>query len=693
MTGKMFQKKYHLRAIFRAAALLSLVIGYSTYHFVTRTFENTNLFAHEEHLNKANNDVIFDTISSDHRKLLAFDELDNFHRRATSCSEIKTAEPVWMIAFYIIGVLYMFLALAIVCDEFFVPALEEMSSERHLNLSMDIAGATLMAAGGSAPELFTSLVGTFSESAIGFGTIVGSAVFNVLFVIAMCSFLSKTVLTLTWWPLIRDSVYYVISLVVLGVFVGYVSPGEVKWWEALILFAMYFGYVILMKYNRQLYKVLTGKAYVDADNSEESPMEEEDSLTQNFIEPKTKASNQEPNRSNYTRGRWPGTFRAGIIKLLREPECWKATAGLGIVAQIAGDVDATFKQIDKNNSGSIDKDELKMVFKELGNEMTPDQFEEAFKDLDTNQDGKISEKEFTEYYIRSQGKLEFKVQEAFNNFDTNNSGTIDRSELKDLLTTLEPATTEEDIDNALEQLHHSGQEEIAFEDFSEWYTSSILFEKKVESVKSDMNGAFDHLKPPKEGTCFQYLIYIVYLPLLATLTFTVPDVRKPGWGNWCYLAFFVSIVWIGMYSFLMVEWATVIGNTAGIPDVVMGLTFLAAGTSVPDLISSVIVARRGEGDMAVSSSLGSNIFDILVGLPVPWLIYAALRSQPVAVGADGVGVSIFILMGMVVAVILSIHFCGWKLSKKVGGSMLVLYGFFLAQAVIRELPFQICTND
>jgi len=45
----------------------------------------------------------------------------------------------------------------------------------------------------------------------------------------------------------------------------------------------------------------------------------------------------------------------------------------------------------------------------------------------------------------------------------------------------------------------------------------------------------------------------------------------------------------------------------------MGLTFLAAGTNIPDLITSVVVARQGHGDMAVSSSIGSNIFDVTVG--------------------------------------------------------------------------------
>ncbi len=48
----------------------------------------------------------------------------------------------------------------------------------------------------------------------------------------------------------------------------------------------------------------------------------------------------------------------------------------------------------------------------------------------------------------------------------------------------------------------------------------------------------------------------------------------------------------------------------------MGLTILAMGTSIPDLITSVIVARKGLGDMAVSSSIGSNIFDVCMGYVV-----------------------------------------------------------------------------
>jgi len=64
-----------------------------------------------------------------------------------------------------------------------------------------VAGATLMAAGGSAPELFTSVIGVFvARSDVGIGTIVGSAVFNIVFVIGACSLASARALALSWWP-------------------------------------------------------------------------------------------------------------------------------------------------------------------------------------------------------------------------------------------------------------------------------------------------------------------------------------------------------------------------------------------------------------------------------------------------------------------------------------------------------------
>lgn len=149
------------------------------------------------------------------------------------------------IILHILGIIYMFSGLALVCDEFFVPSLEIIIMK--FNIPEDVAGATFMAAGGSAPEFFTSLVGVFfARNAIGFGTIVGSAVFNILFVIGVVGLLSKGVLLLTWWPTFRDTIFYLIHL---GFLIGFFQDGLMNWYESLALFILYILYVLFMFVN------------------------------------------------------------------------------------------------------------------------------------------------------------------------------------------------------------------------------------------------------------------------------------------------------------------------------------------------------------------------------------------------------------------------------------------------------------
>ena len=108
-------------------------------------------------------------------------------------------------------------------------------------------------------------------------------------------------------------------------------------------------------------------------------------------------------------------------------------------------------------------------------------------------------------------------------------------------------------------------------------------------------------------------------------------------------------------------------------------SILAAGTSVPDLLSSVIVAQQGQGDMAVSSSIGSNIFDVAFGLPLPWLVFNIVTMssdcacQYVVVGAEGLLTSLLILLFMVGAIVVIIHLSGWKMTHGLGYAMFLLY--------------------
>merc|ERR1719220_2581885 len=162
------------------------------------------------------------------------------------------------------------------------------------------------------------------------------------------------------------------------------------------------------------------------------------------------------------------------------------------------------------------------------------------------------------------------------------------------------------------------------------------------------------------------------------MKFTIPDVRYTSVKNLCggnifIFSFTSSILWICVYSYLMVWAATRIGETYNIVSALMGLTFLAAGTSVPDLITSVLVAKEGHGDMAVSSSIGSNIFDVTVGLPLPWLLWTISKGKPFSLGpqgSKGLGFSIILLVVMLAAVIGTIMCMRWRMTKGLGIAML-----------------------
>ena len=275
------------------------------------------------------------------------------------------------------------------------------------------------------------------------------------------------------------------------------------------------------------------------------------------------------------------------------------------------------------------------------------------------------------------------------------SGSIDKSEMKQILLVLGCKVDDITIDKIISEIHQSGQnDQITYNDLESWYLNSYFKEETNDNVLAiDNDGAFiDHLKPPQNGSVADYVKWLTLFPIVGSLCVTIPDVREPGKSKYCYASFLLSIVWIGGFTYLMVFWAEVIGNSLGIPMILMGLTVLAAGTSVPDLLSSVIVARMGEGDMAVSSSLGSNIFDITVGLPVPWLLFCIwpTKAGEVIIKTDGIALSILILLGMLICIVTVIHLHGWKMTKSLGFTMFFLYFVYLIQVVVRELPFEKC---
>ncbi|XP_008434055.1 sodium/potassium/calcium exchanger 2 isoform X3 [Poecilia reticulata] len=495
------------------------------------------------------------------------------------------------VALHMFGMIYMFIALAIVCDEFFVPALTVITEK--LSISDDVAGATFMAAGGSAPELFTSIIGVFiSHSNVGIGTIVGSAVFNILFVIGMCAIFSKEILNLTWWPLFRDVSFYILDLIMLIIFF---LDNIITIWESLTLLSAYAAYVIFMKFNS------TVEGFVKGCMHKNQVVEVE-------VQPKARPRLQ---RGGSSASLHNSLMRNSIFQLMIHT------------------LDPLSEEFADSELGTYGK--LKYY-----HSMT--------------EEGKFREKASILHKIAKK-KCQVEDSEKAN-------GVASRAE-KNL-----PNSSSVEVEVTPPMNGTAGQEGETAED-----------EEEEDQPLS--------LSWPESNR--KRFTYLLIMPIVLPLWLTLPDVRKTSSKKFFPVTFLGAICWIAGFSYLMVWWAHQVGETIGITEEIMGLTILAAGTSIPDLITSVIVARKGLGDMAVSSSVGSNIFDITVGLPFPWLLWSMFRGFiPVQVSSNGLFCAIVLLFLMLLFVIISIAACKWRMSKLLGFIMFMLYFVFLVVSVMLE---------
>jgi len=171
---------------------------------------------------------------------------------------------------------------------------------------------------------------------------------------------------------------------------------------------------------------------------------------------------------------------------------------------------------------------------------------------------------------------------------------------------------------------------------------------------------------------------------------TIPNCSLPKNKDKYMVTFTMSIFWIGVLSYFMTTWASKLGCIWHIHPAVMGVTVLAAGTSVPDAIGSLLVARDGHGDMAVSNAIGSNVFDILLGLGVPWSLSNIIFGEPVTVDVKGIVPMSVFLFGTLIAVYLTTVLCKFHLTKLVGAFFFLMYFVFVAYSLLHEfgkIPF------
>lgn len=152
-----------------------------------------------------------------------------------------------------------------------------------------------------------------------------------------------------------------------------------------------------------------------------------------------------------------------------------------------------------------------------------------------------------------------------------------------------------------------------------------------------------------------------------------------------------AMMWVGIGLLLLIissrflVWGAVgLAQAFGVSDLIIGLTIVAVGTSLPELVSSIAAARKGEHDMILGNIIGSNVFNTLAVVGIAALIH------PLSVAADvlsrDIPVMVFLtLLLFVMCWRFKLNKDGKQISRAEGGGLLLIYAAYtiwLIQSVI-----------
>lgn len=172
-----------------------------------------------------------------------------------------------------------------------------------------------------------------------------------------------------------------------------------------------------------------------------------------------------------------------------------------------------------------------------------------------------------------------------------------------------------------------------------------------------------------------FVIYMAVLIIMARKNKTEDDNNGkilPVWKSIIFIIVGLACIIIG--GQLVVENAKVIAAAFGMSETLIGLTVVAVGTSLPELVTSIVASKKGENGLAVGNVVGSNIFNLLLILGISATI------NPISVNyASLIDFVIFILVS-----IMTFIFCATKkLSRVEGGIMVLIYIATVVFAIVR----------
>lgn len=185
----------------------------------------------------------------------------------------------------------------------------------------------------------------------------------------------------------------------------------------------------------------------------------------------------------------------------------------------------------------------------------------------------------------------------------------------------------------------------------------------------------------------QHLVDIVNwfcFPVILVLEVTVPECSMPSKRHLWPLTFVMAMAWLSFFSYWICEMSDKVHDIFGIPTALLGLTLTAVGTSFPNCIASVAVARKGQSSLAIANALGSNIQNVFLALGFPWLINCLINGGAFPQSTTGINTGVISMAGSLVLFVLFLAFDKCRLGRPASVSFIVAYMAFCAYAVIES---------
>jgi len=181
--------------------------------------------------------------------------------------------------------IYVILIAEHICDEYFMPSLEYLSFEKW-NLKPHVAGATILAFASSGSELMTSIIGVFiARNDLSLNTVLGSGSYNLLVITGVCCFyIYKLDIQLNQYPIYRDSLFYVINLIILFISFYVHNFKKIYWFENLISILVYVSFILINVFDDRINRLLFKQNTEAFDQTNSETIEMNQTNTENVID-------------------------------------------------------------------------------------------------------------------------------------------------------------------------------------------------------------------------------------------------------------------------------------------------------------------------------------------------------------------------------------------------------------------------